>query len=143
LRFTYPKGLCFECTKCALCCGDTENRVRAIRLLKTEVERISEKTKMRPEAFAEEVRGFEPYVYIMRKNAGGKCVFLKGNLCAIYAARPIICRFYPFELKQVGNGAYAFAYTEECPGIGRGRLLKRRSFERLFKRFRKLMAEPL
>ncbi len=98
---------------------------------------------MPSEAFAEEVRGFEPYVYVMRKNDDGKCIFLEENLCAIYDVRPLICRFYPFELKQVSNGVYAFAYTEECPGIGRGHLLKRSFFEELFKRFIKLMAENL
>jgi Fe-S-cluster containining protein len=111
-------------------------------LLKTEAERIANKTKMRLESFAEEVTGFEPYVYTMRKNAG-KCVFLKENLCTIYAARPLICRFYPFELKKMGNGVYAFDYTEECPGIKKGPLLKRSFFESLFKTFRKLMTKNL
>jgi len=143
LKFTYPEGLRFKCTKCALCCVDTENRVRTILLLKTEAERIAEKTEMRLESFAEEVVGFEPYVYMMRKNADGKCVFLNKNLCAIYIDRPLICRFYPFELKETSDGAYTFAYTEECPGIGKGNPLRRSFFEKLFKRFRELMAENM
>ncbi|MGB9676294.1 MAG: YkgJ family cysteine cluster protein [Candidatus Bathyarchaeales archaeon] len=141
MEFTYPKKLRFKCIKCALCCGDTENRTRTILMLKTEVEKIATKTKMRPESFVEEVKGFEPYAYMMRKNANGKCIFLNKNRCTIYAYRPLICRFYPFELKGTSNGAYTFNYTEECPGIGKGNPLEKSFFEKLFKRFGKMMAK--
>ncbi|MEM3695079.1 MAG: YkgJ family cysteine cluster protein [Candidatus Bathyarchaeia archaeon] len=143
MKFKYPEKLCFKCIRCALCCGDTKNRTRTILMLKIEAEKIAEKTRMNLEFFAEEVNGFEPYAYKMRKTANGKCVFLNKNQCIIYAYRPLICRFYPFELKEIGNGTYVFAYTKECPGIGKGRALKRGFFEKLFKRFRKLMAENI
>ncbi|MEM2105789.1 MAG: YkgJ family cysteine cluster protein [Candidatus Bathyarchaeia archaeon] len=141
MKFTYPEKLHFKCVRCALCCGDTKNRTRTILILKTEAEKIAEKTRMCLEAFAEEVKGFEPYVYKMRKTADGKCIFLNKNQCVIYAYRPLICRFYPFELKETSKGTYAFAHTKECPGIGKGKMLKRSFFEKLFKRFRNLMAE--
>ncbi|MEM3704498.1 MAG: YkgJ family cysteine cluster protein [Candidatus Bathyarchaeia archaeon] len=141
MKFTYPEDLHFKCKRCAICCGDTENRVRTILMLKTEAEKIAGKTRMRLESFAEKVQSFEPYAYKMRKTADGKCVFLNKNLCTIYPYRPLICRFYPFELNETSSGTYAFAYTKECPGIGKGSALKREFFEKLFKRFRKSIAE--
>jgi len=93
--------------------------------------------------FADKISGFEPYLYRMKKNSGGKCLFLKDNRCAIYGIRPLICRFYPFELRSAGEDQYVFAYTNECPCIGSGPNLKREYFDKLFKRFIKTMKEDL
>lgn len=81
---------------------------------------------------AEEIKGFEPYVYAMRKTEEEKCFFLKDKSCTIYLMRPLVCRFYPFPLKNLGNNRYVFEYTEECPGIGKGPRLKKSFFETLF-----------
>jgi len=56
----------------------------------------------------------------MRKTEDGGCIFLKGNSCSIYSIRPLIGKFYPFELKRTGKGRFIFAYTDECPGSGGG-----------------------
>jgi Fe-S-cluster containining protein len=125
--------------RCALCCGDTEDKVRSILLLKTEADRISKKTLISLDKFAEKIEGFEPYIYQIRKTEDVKCVFLKDNSCSIYKIRPLICRFYPFQLKNFGNNRYAFAYTDKCAGIGNGSQLKREFFERLFEKFMELM----
>jgi len=56
----------------------------------------------------------------MRKTEDGRCIFLKGDSCSIYSIRPLICKFYPFELRRTGKGRFIFTYTDECPGIGGG-----------------------
>ena len=124
MKFDYPKNVRFECERCALCCGDTKNRVRSILLLRIEAERISQKTLKSVDDFAEKIEGFEPYVYRMRKTKDGKCIFLKNKSCSVYHIRPLICMFYPFELKEVGSNRYIFAYTDECPAIGKDLNLK-------------------
>jgi len=139
LTFKYPKHVRFVCKRCAKCCGDTEERVRQILLLKIEAERISQRTLKGICEFAEKIEGSEPYVYRMKKTDDGKCVFLKDNLCSIYPARPLICRFYPFQLKNIGNGRFVFTYTDECPGIGDGSQLKRSFFQKLFQESVKTM----
>jgi len=106
-----------------------------ILLLKSEAERISQKTLKKLDEFAERIEEQEPYVYLMRKTFDGKCVFLKDNLCAVYEMRPLICRFYPFNLDNLGNHNYVFSYTEECPDIGSGPQLKKRFFDKLFAEF--------
>jgi len=87
---------------------------------------------VRLDDFAEKIEGFDPYVYRMKKNNEGRCVFLKDNSCSIYPIRPLICRFYPFQLKNTGINKYDFVYTDECPGIGKGPKLKKKFFEKLF-----------
>jgi Fe-S-cluster containining protein len=139
LSFEYPKYVRFKCVRCALCCGDTKDRVRSILLLKTEADLISKNTFKVLDEFAEKVEGFEPYTYQMTKTDDGKCVFLKDNSCSIYEIRPLICRFYPFQLKKIGNSRFSFTYTDECPGIGEGPQLRRDFFQRLFQKFIELM----
>lgn len=143
MSFEYPKFVRFRCERCALCCGDTEDKIRSILLLKTEADRISKKTLTGLDKFAEKIEGFEPYIYQMRKTEDGKCVFLRDNSCSIYQIRPLICRFYPFQLKNLTDDRYAFTYTNECPGIGKGPQLKRDFFERLFGNSMELMRENI
>ncbi len=139
MSFEYSKCVHFVCEHCAVCCGDTEERVRQILLLRMEAERISRNTSKNIDAFAEKIEGFKPYAYRMKKTREGKCIFLKDNLCIIYEMRPLICRFYPFQLENKGNNKFAFTYTNECPGIGKGPRLKRSFFEKLFKESAKIM----
>jgi Fe-S-cluster containining protein len=140
-QFNYPKNVRFKCSRCALCCGDTKNNKRTILLLKPEASRISRKTSKSLADFAEKVEGFEPYVYCMKKTDDGKCVFLRNDLCSIYEIRPLICRFYPFQLKSTKTGRYAFECTTECPGVGTGPELKKGFFERLFKVLAELVSD--
>ena len=132
--FGHPKGTHFQCTRCALCCGDTKNRTRRILLLRIDAQTISTATSKPVDSFAKEVKGHEPYIYEMKKREDGKCVHLKGTDCKVYELRPLVCRFYPFELITMRDGKQRFFYTEECPGIGKGKKLGRNHFEKLFKR---------
>ena len=130
-RFAFPKDVRFECSRCALCCGDTESRSRTILLLKSEAERISRKTTKDVPEFAHRKGNVEPYAFVMKKTADGKCVFLVDNLCTIYDERPLICKFYPFKLDDTEE-RYVFSVTHECPGVGNGNKLKKAFFKGLF-----------
>jgi Fe-S-cluster containining protein len=143
MKFDYPKNVHFKCLRCALCCGDTKNRERAILLMKIEAEYIVQKTSKSLKDFAEKIRGYQPYVYRMKKTADGKCVFLNGNSCTIYSIRPLICRFYPFQLESFGNNRYAFTYTEECPSIGKGPELEKKYFAKLLTKIEETMKKSL
>jgi Fe-S-cluster containining protein len=104
-------------------------------LLREDARTISEAVLKPVKAFAIETRDHGPYVYEMRKTRGeGKCIFLEGTDCSIYAGRPLVCRFYPFELVTMKDGKPRFFCTGECPGIGKGKRLEREYFENLFKR---------
>ena len=118
MRFEYPADVCFGCSKCGLCCGDTQQKKRHVLLLKSDAERIAAHTKQEIDTFAAEIADKAPYVYELQKNPrDGKCLFLQGNGCKIYAVRPLICRFYPFELSTKEEGVYVFRVTDECPGV--------------------------
>jgi len=131
-EFKYPKNVGFVCNLCGRCCGNTDDHDRRILLLKTDVKRIINKTSLDVREFADITSGSEPYIREMKKTEDSKCFFLKNNICTIYEIRPLICRFYPFELKNLGNMNYYFSYTTKCPGIEKEFPLKRNFFEKLF-----------
>ena len=118
VQFDYPANVCFDCSKCGLCCGDTPEKKRRVLLLKADAQKIAEHTKQPISQFAHKTRGSAPYIFEMHKNpADGKCVFLKDNQCTIYSQRPLICRFYPVELTTDETGKHVFRVTLECPGV--------------------------
>ena len=133
MDFTYPPNVGFSCNRCGLCCGDTEEKTRHILLLQSEVNGISAETSLLIEDFAEQIADRAPYLYEMKKPGKGKCFFLKDNHCSIYSQRPLICRFYPFELKFVADKeTHVFSFTLECLGIGKGKTMTKADFEELF-----------
>ena len=122
-NMAYPNNLSWECVRCATCCGDTAKRTRHILVLVSEAQAIAARTGMRIEEFAYKVEDSKPYEFEVRKK-NKRCVFLTGVSCGIYSDRPLICRFYPFILKQSKSRTFEFKLPEhECQGIGRGRKL--------------------
>jgi Fe-S-cluster containining protein len=133
-RFKHPVAQRFFCTKCGLCCGDTNEKRRHILLLKKEADEIAEAVSQPISAFAKRIKGKAPYAYEIRKtNEIGACVFLQNNKCLIYPFRPLVCRFYPFELKNAADQEYEFLCTKECPGINKGKILGTNYYAQLFK----------
>jgi len=134
VNFDYPTTARFRCIKCGICCGDTKEKTRHILLLTPEAEQIAKITVQPISKFAVEIKGKAPYSYEMKKRAeDGKCVFLENNRCTIYPLRPLICRFYPFELKMSRSRKYKFLFTAECPGINKGRMLSEDYFRKMFR----------
>ena len=106
--------------------------MRRILILESEAEELSVETGRPIEDFANESNGTQPYIYEMKK-VEGDCLFLKNNKCTIYTVRPLICRFYPFELKfDIDKGTHVFTATSECPMIGQGKKMTKKDFEALY-----------
>ncbi len=83
--------------------------------------------------FAKQIKNKAPYCFEMKKPQEGKCFFLKDNQCSIYKLRPLICRFYPFELKfDSDKDLYIFDFTVECPEINKGKIMTLKDFDELF-----------
>jgi uncharacterized protein len=133
VNFTYPANIHFDCNQCGICCGDTEQKTRHILLLDAEAKIIESQTSLEKTDFSNQIANKNPFEHEMKKTNDGKCVFLKGNKCTIYLLRPLICRFYPFELRfDKDKQVHIFDFTFECPGIGRGKEFSEIDFEGLF-----------
>lgn len=89
-----------DCTSCANCC-----RHSVVSVNKSEIELIAEYIGTTPEAAVRRYTGPDPEVPALRtlRNSEKGCVFLDGNLCMIYEARPKTCRDFPY----VGVGTHS------------------------------------
>ena len=133
MDFTYPANIRFDCNNCGLCCGDTKQKTRHILLLETEAKKIASQTSLSIPDFSMEIKDKFPYAYEIKKASEGKCIFLKDNRCSIYPLRPLICVFYPFELKfDKDKVLHIFDFTLESPGIHQGKVVQEKDFKKLF-----------
>jgi len=81
-----------DCTACANCC-----RHSVISINRLEIMDISSHLGVAPEAVTRLYTVPDPEISGSRilLNSRGGCVFLDGNLCMIYEARPKACREFP------------------------------------------------
>jgi Fe-S-cluster containining protein len=90
-----------DCTQCANCC-----RVATVKVSERDVERLSRYLSLAPAAFrAEYTMESEDEGVILRRSEEAGCVFLDGNACTVYDARPDICQRFPHVVR--GNGSIA------------------------------------
>ena len=109
--------------------------------MSSEVDLISQKTSLEANVFSQEIEGLTPYTRLMKKTDKGQCTFLREAQCSIYGIRPLICRFYPFQLAKNKNYKTQFTYTQDCIGVGKGSLRKRSFFSSLFEDFLNILKE--
>lgn len=90
-----------DCRQCAECC-----RVTEVELSERDIEHLAKFLRISKEKFLKEYtqKGEDGDLILKRSEAG--CVFLAGNDCTVYEARPADCERFPHLLK--GNGSIAF-----------------------------------
>ncbi|MEO8370641.1 MAG: YkgJ family cysteine cluster protein [Candidatus Solibacter sp.] len=88
-----------DCLACANCC-----RVATAKVTERDVERLSKHLRLKPGRFLADftVQSEEEGVVLRRDKKTG-CVFLNGNECTVYDARPDSCQKFPHVVR--GNGS--------------------------------------
>ncbi len=81
-----------DCTACANCC-----RHSVVSVSRQEIENIASHLSATPEVVTDLYTVPDPDAPAARTllNSGAACVFLDGNLCMVYDARPKTCRDFP------------------------------------------------
>jgi Fe-S-cluster containining protein len=89
-----------DCTTCANCC-----RVATTRVSDRDVDRLSRHLRVKPDQFLRDYTALDPEdgTRILKWTEGAGCVFLDGNLCSVYEARPDICQRYPHLVRGTGS----------------------------------------
>jgi Fe-S-cluster containining protein len=135
----YAQGLRFSCARCSECCriepgfvflrkNDTEMLVSALKMRYTEL--VKRYCRWVPNAGGGEQLS-------LKEKANYDCVFW-ANGCAVYEARPLQCRAYPFwKSMLVSRDAWE---AMSCPGMGKGSLHSMEEIEVLLNQQR---AEPI
>jgi Fe-S-cluster containining protein len=87
-----------DCTTCANCC-----RVASVKIVERDVEKLARYLRISPKQFLEQyTQPDEEEGVVLKRNPGG-CVFLDGNLCSIYEARPHTCQDFPHLIHGAGS----------------------------------------
>jgi Fe-S-cluster containining protein len=89
-----------DCRSCASCC-----RVAETDVTKRDIDRLSRYLGLKQQEFVEQYTtssAFEQKEPILRRRESG-CIFLEGNDCSIYEARPDTCRDFPHLIRGAGS----------------------------------------
>jgi uncharacterized protein len=87
-----------DCTACANCC-----RVATTPVTERDAEQLAKFLRVKVSVFLRDYTDeTEDEGRILKRNENG-CVFLDGNLCSVYEARPQTCELFPHLVK--GNGS--------------------------------------
>jgi Fe-S-cluster containining protein len=124
----YAQGLRFSCARCSECCridpgfvflrkNDMEMLVSALKVTYTEF--IQRYCRWAPNADGREQLS-------LREKANYDCIFWS-NGCAVYEARPLQCRAYPFWPSMLASRDVWEA--SRCAGMGTGALYSREEIE--------------
>lgn len=87
-----------DCTACANCC-----RVATVKLIDRDVEKLSRYLRLAPKQFLAQYTQLDEEEGLVLKRTPGGCVFLDGNLCSVYEARPHTCEEFPHLTRGAGS----------------------------------------
>jgi uncharacterized protein len=87
-----------DCTQCANCC-----RVTEVGINQRDVEKLAKFIGVSEHEFAQQFTALDNAgAKILKRNENG-CVFLEGNLCSVYEARPQNCANFPHVVRGIGS----------------------------------------
>ena len=90
-----------DCTTCANCC-----RVASAKITERDVERLAKHFRVKPSRImADYVVEHPEEGPVLQRDKKTGCVFLSGNECTVYDARPDSCQKFPHTVR--GNGSIA------------------------------------
>ena len=88
-----------DCTACANCC-----RVATALVTERDAERLSRYLRISPAQFrAQYTEESEDEGRVLFRTAEAGCVFLEGNTCTVYKARPDACQRFPHLVRGAGS----------------------------------------
>jgi uncharacterized protein len=100
-----------DCTACANCC-----RVTEVGITEKDIEKLAKFVGTSEREFVEQFTSLdESGAPILKRNEGG-CVFLEGNLCSVYEARPVNCANFPHVVR--GSGSISSRMWEFLDRVG-------------------------
>lgn len=120
-RVWYETGLRFECTGCGRCCTGADGYVW---VTEADIEALAATLALDLDAFGRRyLRRVGDRYALLDAGRDGACVFLDGNRCSVYAARPSQCRRYPFWASHLASAEAWTKASEACEGIHDGAAL--------------------
>ncbi|HWC96218.1 MAG TPA: YkgJ family cysteine cluster protein [Candidatus Sulfopaludibacter sp.] len=88
-----------DCTQCANCC-----RVATASVTERDVDKLARALRIKPARFLADYTEESPDEgRILKRTKGQGCIFLSGNECTVYDARPDSCQKFPHVVRGTGS----------------------------------------
>ncbi len=130
----YKKGIKFECQGSGNCCV-SRGSYGFVYLSDIDLKRFSKYFKISIKKFKEKYCQItDGFIHLSEKyKINGNCIFLKDKKCTVYNSRPTQCRTWPFWNENMNAKVWNEDIAINCPGIGKGKLIKSKTIERFLK----------
>ena len=130
----YKKGIRFECQGSGNCCV-SRGSYGFVYLSDIDLKRFSKYFKISIKKFKEKYCQItDGFIHLSEKyELNGNCIFLKEKKCTGYNSRPTQCRTWPFWNENMNPKVWNEDIAINCPGIGKGKLIKSKKIERFLK----------
>ncbi len=87
-----------DCTQCANCC-----KVATTTVTERDIQKLAKFLRVKPSQFvAQYTEQSDDEGVILKRNEHG-CIFLDGNECTVYEARPSTCEDFPHLIRGTGS----------------------------------------
>jgi len=114
----YADGLSFKCTGCGKCCSGPTGYVW---VTEEEIQNIANTLKISKEEceakYVKLLYGRKTLTEIAIGHGVYDCVFLQGNKCTIYEARPSQCKTFPWWSENIQSPEAWEMAKKRCEGI--------------------------
>ena len=129
----FEKGIKFKCQGSSNCCV-SRGSYGFVFLSKKDLKKLAK-------FFAIPIKKFEleycqktnDFTHLKEINKNGNCIFLDNKRCSVYKSRPTQCRTWPFWANNMNSKTWNKEVINFCPGIGKGKIINRKSIEKLLK----------
>jgi len=130
----YKKGIRFKCQGSGNCCV-SRGSYGFVYLSDIDLKRFSKYFKISIKKFKEKYCQITDGFYHLSEKyeLDGNCIFLKDKKCSVYNSRPTQCRTWPFWNENMNAKVWNEDIAINCPGIGKGKLIKSKTIERFLK----------
>ena len=130
----YKKGIRFECQGSGKCCV-SRNSYGFVYLSNIDLIRFSKYFKISLKKFKEKYCQItDGFIHLAEKpKLYGNCIFLKDKKCSVYNSRPSQCRTWPFWNDNMKAKVWNNDIALNCPGIGKGKIIKKKEIDKLLK----------
>ena len=117
----YKNGLVFSCQRCSNCCRLEPGYVY---LSENDLTKLLDWFKLERDVFISDYCRWTPYydgseVLALKEKKNYDCIFWDKG-CAVYDARPLQCRTFPFWDYIIHDEESWLTCSKDCPGINKG-----------------------
>ena len=117
----WSKGIRFECQESGNCCT-SRGEYGYVYLTLKDRKNLAEWFKMTTREFTKKYCVRTDGYYHLVENGSPDCIYISGQKCTVYEARPTQCRTWPFWPENMSAKRWNDNIQSFCPGVGKGKL---------------------